>query len=119
MRHSRKAMRFLKWAAMILTALAVPCSPNSAIAWAYILTNAARVFTYVPQMLAVWRSSDGARSVSLLTWGSWVIANGTAVAYGALVVDDVFFTLIALLNLVCCAAVTAIGAQRRGLFRGV
>lgn len=87
------------------------------IAWLYILTNAARVFTYVPQLLAVWHSDDGARDLSLLTWSSWVVSNATAVAYGALVISDVSFTLIALLNMVCCAAVTLIGADRRGLFR--
>lgn len=87
------------------------------IAWLYILTNAARVFTYMPQLIAVWRSTDGARDISLFTWGSWVVANATAVAYGTFVIYDLFFTLIAVLNLVCCAAVTLVGAQRRKAFR--
>lgn len=88
-------------------------STDSTIASLYFLTNAARVFTYVPQLMAVWRSTDGARDISLFTWGSWVVANATAVAYGAVVIHDLFFTLIAVLNLVCCAAVTAVGVQRR------
>ncbi len=37
------------------------------IAWAYLVTNAARVFTHVPQILTVWLCGDGARSISLLT----------------------------------------------------
>jgi hypothetical protein len=86
---------------------------NSTLASLYMLTNAARVFTYVPQLMAVWRSTDGARDISLLTWGSWVVANGTAVGYGAVVIHDLFFTLIAVLNLVCCAAVTLVGVRRR------
>ncbi|KWR83371.1 hypothetical protein [Cupriavidus sp. IDO] len=90
-----------------------PWATNSTIASLYILTNAARVFTYVPQLMAVWRSTDGARDISLFTWGSWVVANATAVAYGAVVIHDLFFTLIAVLNLVCCAAVTVVGVQRR------
>jgi hypothetical protein len=90
-----------------------PGMSDSTIAWLYFLTNAARVFTYVPQLIAVCRSTDGARDISLLTWGSWVVANATAVAYGAFVIHDLFFTLIALLNVVCCAAVTVVGVQRR------
>ena len=101
-----------------MSLLSIPASwaADSTIAWLYILTNAARVFTYVPQLMAVWRSTDGARDISLLTWGSWVVANATAVAYGAFVIYDLFFTLIATLNLVCCAAVTVIGARRRRVF---
>lgn len=90
-----------------------PWATESTIAWLYFMTNAARIFTYVPQLMAVWRSTDGARDISLLTWGSWVVANATAVAYGVIVVHDLFFTLIALLNLVCCAAVTVVCMQRR------
>ncbi|MDB5829070.1 MAG: hypothetical protein JWQ73_3290 [Variovorax sp.] len=82
---------------------------------AYVVTNAARVFTYIPRIVVVWRSHDGAQSLSLLTWSSWVIANLTATAYGSLVMHDVFFTLVSLVNLVCCGTVTGIGARRRGL----
>lgn len=92
---------------------AIVATTDSMIAWLYILTNAARVVTYVPQLMAVWRSTDGARDIALLTWGSWVVANATAVAYGFMVIHDTFFTSIAMLNLVCCAAVTIVGAQRR------
>ena len=65
------------------------------------VTNAAQVFTYIPQIVVVWRSHDGAQSLSLMTWGFWVIANLTATAYGSLVIHDVFFTLVSLVNLVC------------------
>ena len=91
-------------------------SAGGAIAWLYIVTNAARVFTYAPQLIVVWRSEDGARDISLLTWGSWVVANATAVAYGMLVVQDLFFTLIAMLNMVCCAAIACIALQRRSAY---
>ncbi|KAF7963751.1 hypothetical protein AWV80_06490 [Cupriavidus sp. UYMU48A] len=94
-----------------------PWTTDSTIASLYILTNAARVFTYVPQLMAVWRSTDGARDISLFTWGSWVVANASAVAYGAVVIHDLFFTLIAVLNLVCCAAVTLVGVRRRSAQR--
>jgi len=86
---------------------------QAAIAWGYLLTNAARVFTYLPQIVLVWRCRDGARSVSLLTWGSWVAANGMAVLYGTLVVYDLFFLLISLVNLAGCGLVAGVAARRR------
>lgn len=101
---------------MTLLPIPAPHVSDTMIAWLYILTNAARIFTYVPQLRAVWRSADGARDISLLTWGSWVVANATAVAYGAFVACDLFFSLIAMLNLVCCAAVTLVAARRRQTF---
>lgn len=84
-----------------------------AIAWAYLVTNAARLLTYVPQILAVWRCRDGARSLSLLTWSSWVVSHVTAVLYGAVVTADRFLVVVSLINLVCCATVTAIAVRRR------
>ena len=86
------------------------------IAWAYLITNAARIFTYLPQIVVVYRCSDGALSTSLLTWGSWVVGHVTGMAYGILVVHDLFFTVISAVNLVCCLAVTVIAAQRRAEF---
>ena len=98
----------------------VPASATvlSGIAWFYFVTNAARVVTYVPQILAVWRCRDGAHTISLLTWGSWVLSHATAMLYGTLVVKDPFFVLVSFVNLVCCGAVTVIAARRRGLLGG-
>jgi len=89
----------------------------AAIAWFYLATNSVRVLTYLPQIVAVWRCHDGARSISLLTWGSWVVSHITATLYGVLVVHDTFFVLVSLVNLAGCGAVMAIAAHRRGLLR--
>lgn len=64
------------------------------IGWLYLLTNAVRVLTYIPQIVVVWRCTDGAVSVSLLTWGSWVLSNVTATVYAVLVVRDALFVAI-------------------------
>lgn len=87
----------------------------SMVSWLYLSTNSARAVTYLPQVVAVWRCTDGARAISLLTWSSWVLANLTAVMYGIWVVRDVFFVAISAINLVFCATVTLIAARRRGL----
>ena len=82
------------------------------IAWVYLITNFARVFTYAPQIVAVWRCRDGARAISLFTWYSWAVANLASTAYGVLVVHDVFFVVISMINLAGCATVASIAARR-------
>jgi hypothetical protein len=89
----------------------------NAVAWLYLLTNATRVVTYVPQIVVVWRCADGALSVSLLTWGSWVLSQLTALFYGVLVVHDWPFVLISLINLLGCACVTGIAMRRRAQWK--
>ena len=49
----------------------------SIVSWLYLATNSARAFTYLPQIAAVWRCTDGARAISLVTWSSWVLADLT------------------------------------------
>lgn len=97
--------------------LTMPDGALAFVAWAYLLSNATRVITYVPQILAVWRCHDGARSLSLLTWWSWVVSNITTTAYGLLVVRDLPFLMIALLNLGGCGAVAVIAMHRRAQWR--
>ena len=85
---------------------------DSSIVWFYVISNALRAFTYIPQIMVVWRSQDGAKSLSLLTWSSWLVANVAAVIYGASV-QDAFLVFISLINLTGCGTVTAIVVHRR------
>ena len=85
----------------------------AAVGWAYLVTNACRVLTYVPQILVVWRCSDGAQAISLMTWGSWSVSHFTALLYGALVVHDGFLVAVSLINLAGCSVVTWIAYRRR------
>lgn len=88
-------------------------SVMGAIAWAYLATNAVRILSYLPQIVTVWRCRDGARAISLWTWGMWTVSHTTAVLYGVVVMHDVFFTLISVINLVGCGTVAIIAARRR------
>ncbi|VTU39327.1 hypothetical protein [Variovorax sp. PBL-E5] len=91
---------------------------TAVIAWIYLVSNSTRVFSYLPQILAIWRCRDGARSISLWSWTSWSISHVTAGLYGMVVAHDAYLVLISVLNLVGCAAVTLVAARRRGLLRG-
>lgn len=86
---------------------------TAAIGWIYFFTNGARVFTYLPQILAVWRCNDGARAISLLTWSSWVVSHLAAILYAALVIHDGFFMSVSAINFLCCLTVVAIAWHKR------
>ena len=90
-----------------------PGSMLAVIAWLYLATNALRVLSYLPQVVVVWRCRDGARSISLLTWGMWTLSHITATLYGVLVLRDAFFIFVSLVNLAGCGTVTLIAARRR------
>src|SRR5262249_31448647 len=83
------------------------------VAGLYVATNSLRVFFYAPQIRAVSQANDGARAVSLSTWGFWTFANLTAMLYGWFVIHDGAFTAIFAGNLACTAAVTLIAARKR------
>ncbi len=88
-----------------------------AVVWCYVGINATRLLTYLPQIVAAWRCRDGARSISLWTWGSFTLSNLTSLLYGMLVLSDPFFMAVSMVNLVCSAAVTSIAARRRVMWR--
>jgi len=83
------------------------------VAWLYVTTNSIRVFFYAPQIRAVLKADDGARAVSIATWGFWTFANLTAALYGWFVIHDSAFCAIFSGNLACTAAVTLIAARKR------
>ncbi|HVQ61847.1 MAG TPA: hypothetical protein VMS53_07180 [Burkholderiales bacterium] len=89
---------------------------ENAVEWVaglYVVTNSIRVFFYAPQIRAVLKAEDGARAVSIATWGFWTFANLTAMLYGWFVIHDSAFCAIFAGNLVCTAAVTLIAARKR------
>jgi len=83
------------------------------VAWVYVATNSLRVFFYAPQIRAVLKAEDGARAVSIATWGFWTFANLTAMLYGWFVIHDSAFFAIFSGNLACTAAVTLIAVRKR------
>jgi len=87
------------------------------IGWAYVLANTGRVLSYLPQIATVWRCSDGARSISLLTWTYWAFSHLTASLYAGIVIDDWKLLAVSLGNLASCTTVVLITCLRRRSFR--
>ena len=87
------------------------------IGWAYVLVNAGRVLSYLPQIVAVWRCSDGARSISLLTWSYWACSHLTASLYAGIVIGDWKLLAVSLGNLASCTTVVLLTCWCRRRFR--
>lgn len=84
-----------------------------AIGWFYAATSLVRVAAYAPQVWLVSRCIEGARSVSLLTWGSAALSHLAATLYGMLVAGDSCFTAIGIGNLAGSVAIVWIAGVQR------
>ena len=51
------------------------------IAAAFAATNAVRALFYLPQIIAIARSTDGARDIALSTWWMWTLNNALGALY--------------------------------------
>ena len=54
---------------------------------AFTATNSLRALFYLPQIVAVHRSVDGARDIALLTWWMWVANNALGAIYANVVMQ--------------------------------
>lgn len=72
------------------------------IAAAFSAVNSIRVVFYVPQIVAVARSNDGARDIALSTWAMWALTNALGTAYGWVVALDGLLALSFALSLLAC-----------------
>jgi predicted MFS family arabinose efflux permease len=90
------------------------------IALAFGTVNSIRVVFYLPQIVAVARSTSGARDIALSTWAMWALTNGLGAAYGAVVVHDSLLALsFAVSSLACVLTMVLTLVQRMRWARGL
>jgi predicted MFS family arabinose efflux permease len=83
------------------------------IATAFGAINSIRVLFYLPQILAVARSTDGARDIALSTWALWALTNALGAAYGAVVARDALLAVSFALSMLACLATLAMAITKR------
>jgi predicted MFS family arabinose efflux permease len=83
------------------------------IALAFGTVNSIRVVFYLPQIVAVARSTSGARDIALSTWAMWALTNGLGAAYGAVVVHDSLLALSFALSLLACVLTMVLTVVQR------
>ena len=76
----------------------------------FTLCNSARVVAYLPQITKAATDQSGAQAISFVTWGLFLLANASAVAYALVNKDDWMMASMFLANAVGCAAILLIGA---------
>ena|SRR2546423_8301546 len=81
---------------------------------AFALFNGGRVLAYVPQIVCVYRCRNRAEAVSLMTWVMFAASNLATVGYALTVSSDMVLAAVFGLNALCCVAITALVALRRG-----
>ncbi|KAB2876585.1 MAG: hypothetical protein F9K36_02235 [Burkholderiaceae bacterium] len=80
---------------------------------AFAAVNSIRVVFYLPQIVAVARSVDGARDIALSTWAMWALTNGLGTAYGMVVVGDTLLAVSFALSMLACCAVIVLALAKR------
>jgi predicted MFS family arabinose efflux permease len=83
------------------------------IATAFTAVNSVRVAFYVPQIIAVARSTDGARDIALSTWAMWALTNALGAAYGVVVAHDALLALSFALSLLACLLTIGLTVTQR------
>jgi hypothetical protein len=79
----------------------------------YSLLGAGMAFSYVPQVVSVWREQGRAEALSLAAWAFWATFAGIATLYGLVVLRDWAFTLTSAAGFAGSGAVTAIILVKR------
>lgn len=77
------------------------------------LSNSVRVAFYLPQVLAVARSVDGARDIALSTWWMWVANNALGAAYSGVVMNHMTLAVSFLLSAIACLVTIALALRAR------
>ena len=84
---------------------------------AFTLFNSVRLAAYVPQITKAAMDRGGAQAISFTTWGLFLLANASAVAYALVNKDDWAMAGMFLGNATGCAAIILIGAWKRAQHR--
>jgi hypothetical protein len=84
---------------------------------AFSFFNTIRVFSYLPQIVRIFRDTGGAATVSYLTWSLWFCANLSTAAYAGVIIGDYALCLVSSVNTLCCGIVICLTAYKRRHFR--
>ena len=78
--------------------------------------NSVRIFAYIPQMRTAARDKNGASGISYTTWGLFLLAHLSTVAYALVNRADWSLALCFIGNALCCVAILAITYVKRRQF---
>lgn len=80
---------------------------------AFSLSNSIRAVFYVPQVIAVARSADGARDIALSTWWMWAANNALGAVYTGVVMQHTTLAVSFLFAALACLVTIALALRAR------
>jgi hypothetical protein len=80
---------------------------------AFTLCNSVRVFAYLPQLWKAATDEGGAKAVSTLTWGMFLVSHVATAAYALVNRADLWMAAMFLANAGACAAILGVAAWKR------
>jgi hypothetical protein len=80
---------------------------------AFSVSNSVRALFYLPQVIAVARSVDGARDIALSTWWMWAANNALGAVYAGVVMYHRVLAISFLLSAVACLVIIALALRAR------
>ncbi|WP_428671920.1 hypothetical protein [Reyranella sp.] len=83
------------------------------IAIAFGASNALRLVSYLPQIVAVARDRHGAATISVSCWSIWIGANVSTALYAWAHLDDLSLVAVSVLNAAGCGTVLALALAKR------
>jgi len=83
------------------------------IAIAFGASNALRLVSYLPQIVAVARDRHGAATISVSCWSIWIGANVSTALYAWTHLDDISLVAMSVLNAAGCGTVLALALVKR------
>src|SRR6266850_2068487 len=83
----------------------------------FTLSNTLRVLTYLPQIAKAAADRNGVVAVSFATWGLFLLANMSSVAYAVVNKQDWMMATVFLGNTLGCAMILLIGGWKRSQYR--
>jgi hypothetical protein len=83
---------------------------------AFTVTNSLRALFYLPQIVAVYRSVDGARDIALTTWWMWAANNALGAAYASVVMHHGALALSFWAAATACVVTIALALRARHRF---
>jgi len=84
----------------------------------FTLCNSLRVLAYAPQIAKAAKDNSGAQAISFATWGLFLFANVSAVAYALVNKEDWMMAGMFIGNAAGCIAILLIAAWKRTVHRG-
>jgi len=84
---------------------------------AFATCNSMRMFTYIPQIRKAATDRNGATAISYTTWGLFLVANLSTVAYALINRSDWHLAACFTCNAICCVVIPVVACFRRRSYR--